>query len=95
MVEKIKALETEPVEEMPEELKPGIIYVSQKYEIAIHLCACGGCGQRTVTSFGSWKDSWKLTLDEENRVTLSPSIGNFQMPCRSHYWVKKGEIVWC
>ena len=28
---------------MPKDLKPGILYVSEEFNIAIHLCACG-CG---------------------------------------------------
>ena len=95
MGDKITTLKTELVEYMPEKKEPGVIYVSHRFELAIHLCACGECNQETVTDFGSWKQSWTLTLDAENRASLHPSIGNFQFSCRSHYWVKNGEVIWC
>jgi hypothetical protein len=27
-------------------------------------------------------------------VSLDPSIGNWQFPCRSHYWIRRERIVW-
>jgi hypothetical protein len=82
---------SEFVEFIPEKLENGIIYISMKYEIAVHLCCCGECGMKTVTPLSS--GGWKLTLD--NRlVTLEPSIGNFQFPCKSHYLIRNNNIVW-
>ena len=72
-------LTTELVEFIPDDLEQGKIYVSLPFKCAIHLCACG-CGLQTVTPF-SPPNGWTLTLDENNLVTLHPSIGNFQYPC--------------
>lgn len=36
---------------------------------------------------------WKLTFDGET-VSLYPSIGNWNFPCRSHYWLTKNRIEW-
>jgi hypothetical protein len=36
---------------------------------------------------------WKLYFDGEN-VSLEPSIGNWSFPCRSHYWIRGGEVRW-
>lgn len=85
------ALKTELVETMPEQLEQGVIYVSEKYGIAIHLCACG-CGMRTVTPFGGPSD-WTLSL-KGGAVSLNPSIGNWQFACRSHYYVTGGKVEW-
>jgi len=76
---KVDVFRPEFVEYIPEKLEPGVLYISMKYEIANHLCACG-CGQQTVMSFGSWPDSWTLTSTDQG-VTFSPSIGNFQIAC--------------
>lgn len=86
-------LTPEFVDNIPEqsELKEGIIYISRKYETAIHLCACG-CGMQTVTPFGA--GGWKLTVDGD-KVSLSPSIGNWNFPCKSHYFFRENKIVWC
>lgn len=86
----IESILPEFVEFMPQELTEGILYISLKFEIAIHLCACG-CRLRTVTPFS--EGEWKITV-ADNVVTLSPSIGNFQFDCRSHYWIKENAIEW-
>ncbi|MEM8572806.1 MAG: DUF6527 family protein, partial [Pseudomonadota bacterium] len=36
---------------------------------------------------------WKLTYDGVN-VSLHPSIGNWSLPCRSHYVIKHGKVRW-
>ena len=83
------------VDLVPEQLEQGVLYVSEKYQTAIHLCACGACGQQTVTPFHNSDLGWQYTRDAWDRVTLRPSIGNFQMPCRSHYWITENRIDWC
>jgi Family of unknown function (DUF6527) len=35
---------------------------------------------------------WKMTFDGET-VSLSPSVGNWQLACRSHYIVRRGQII--
>lgn len=90
---KLEKLRLERVVYMPEKLEPGVLYYSKQFELAIHLCACGECGQKTVTPTDSVR-GWTISFEGE-LATLSPSIGNFQMPCRSHYFVRGGRIVWC
>lgn len=90
--------QVEYVETMPprEEMQEGIIYVSEKYGVAIHLCACGTCGNQTVTSLQPfWESGWQFTKHEDGTISLWPSIGNFQFPCRSHYFFTRCEIKWC
>lgn len=78
------------VEYMPEILEEGIIYISMSYATAAHSCCCG-CGHEVVTPFSP--TDWKVTFDGES-VSLSPSIGNWSFPCRSHYWIKRNKIAW-
>lgn len=75
---------------IPNELQEGILYVSLPYSTVIHLCACG-CRREVVTPLAPFQ--WKLTYDGET-ISLFPSIGNWNFPCRSHYWLKEGKIVW-
>lgn len=79
----IKKVPIEPVyvELIPGELKPGKLYISKKYNIAIHLCLCG-CGEQVVTPLGD--TGWSLS-EKGDKVSLSPSIGNYNFPCKSHY----------
>lgn len=37
---------------------------------------------------------WQLTFDGVS-VSLYPSIGNWSLACRSHYWIKRGgKVQW-
>lgn len=76
---------------MPKILESGILYVSEEFGSAAHLCPCG-CGSKVRTPLGP--TDW--TLNEiDNRPTLYPSIGNWQLPCQSHYLIRDGQIIWC
>ena len=79
------------VEEMPEVLEEGKLYISEKHIVAIHLCACG-CGEKTVTPLG--KRGWMM-IRNANLITLRPSIGNFsgEKPYHAHYWVTDNKVI--
>lgn len=87
---KIDRMRLELVEFMPSTLEPGVLYVSQKYQTAAHLCACG-CGEKIRTQLGPL--GWEFTNGRPG-PSLYPSIGNWQKPCRSHYFIKSGIVVW-
>ena len=36
---------------------------------------------------------WSLRIQKE-KVSIIPSIGNWNFPCRAHYWVSNNQIVW-
>lgn len=75
---------------MPTELSPGILYFSEEFGMAAHLCACG-CEKKVFTPIGP--TDWKLTI-KDGKPTLYPSIGSWQLECQSHYWVESGRIEW-
>jgi hypothetical protein len=35
-----------------------------------------------------------MTKTQGDSVSLDPSIGNFNLPCQSHYWIRDGKVVW-
>jgi Family of unknown function (DUF6527) len=82
--------ETQHVEFMPSVLEPGVLYVSSKYGTAAHLCACG-CNSKVRTPLGPVEWSFE---EEAEGPTLRPSVGNWQLPCKSHYVLSNGSIVW-
>lgn len=84
------SIEHEFVEFIPSELPEGVLYVSIPYATAVHKCACG-CGNKVVTPI-SLVD-WQLLFDGDT-VSLTPSIGNWQFPCRSHYWIRSDKVRW-
>lgn len=87
---KIKILETEFVEFMPTKINEGILYVSMQYSTAVHKCCCG-CGNKVITPLSP--TDWKLIYDGVS-ISLSPSIGNWNFECQSHYWIKSNKIEW-
>lgn len=73
---------------IPATLRPGALYISREYEVAVHLCLCG-CRAKVVTSLGPAE--WSLTVGD-GAVTLSPSVGNGAMGCRSHYEITDSTV---
>jgi hypothetical protein len=78
------------VEFIPKTLESGVLYVSKKFRTASHLCCCG-CGTKIVTPLR--ETEYSLTELGEH-VSLSPSIGNWNHPCQSHYWIRDNQVVW-
>lgn len=87
---KIEQLRLERVHYMPKVLEPGVLYASEEFGTAAHLCACG-CGAKIRTPLGPTE--WKLE-ETNDGPSLSPSVGNWQQPCRSHYWIWRGGVEW-
>jgi hypothetical protein len=81
-------LRHEFIEEAPDELKEGVLYVSMEYATTLHLCCCG-CGNEVVLPLRP--TAWRLTYDGK-AISLSPSVGNWSFPCRSHYWIQNSRI---
>ena len=75
---------------VPAALEPGVLYVSEEYKIAMHLCACG-CGSKVPVSLGP--AGWTV-MERNGRPTVRPSIGSGQLPCRSHYLISDGKVEW-
>jgi hypothetical protein len=84
------SLTHEFVEFVPDTLETGKIYVSISYATVVHKCCCG-CGHEVVTPISP--TAWKLIFDGRT-ISLDPSIGNWNFPCRSHYWIRGNEVKW-
>ena len=84
-----RQLEHRFVDDIPEPFDSGVLYVSIRYATAVHLCCCG-CGREVVTPFSPAQ--WHLTFDGET-VSLHPSIGSWNLPCRSHYVIRNGRVI--
>lgn len=80
----------EVVGSIPEVLKPNILYVTKDGDVAGHLCACG-CGREVITPLST--TDWSVSFERQG-ATLFPSIGNWAFPCRSHYFISDGAVVW-
>jgi len=78
------------VECIPDALNEGVLYVSIAHGTAVHRCCCG-CGLEVVTPLTP--TDWKLIFDGDT-VSLYPSIGSWNFPCRSHYWIMRSRVEW-
>lgn len=88
---KIEKFELVECETIPENINVGKLYYSQKYKTATHLCACGCCHKIVTPCKPGF---WNIDI-KDGKPTLSPSIGNFQLPCKSHYFIRDGNVVLC
>ena len=86
---KASSIVPEFIETFPTQLQPGVLYVSATYSTAAHLCCCG-CGEEVITPLS--RAQWVLTFDGD--VSLRPSVGNWALPCRSHYVIDSGHVRW-
>jgi hypothetical protein len=87
---RLERIRLERVEMMPAQLEPGVLYYSERFKTAAHLCACG-CGMKVRTPVKP--TFWQLWEDRAG-PSMEPSIGNWQYPCRSHYYIVNGAIDW-
>lgn len=83
-------LKHEFVEHIPSDLEEGTVYVSIPFATVAHKCCCG-CGREVVTPLSP--TDWQLTFDGRS-VSLYPSIGNWNYPCRSHYFITCNRVEW-
>ncbi|MCB9065466.1 MAG: hypothetical protein H6551_10040 [Chitinophagales bacterium] len=77
------------VEFIPDYIEEGILYISIKYHTAVHKCACG-CGSEIVTPISP--TDWRVTYNGET-TSLYPSIGNWGLECKSHYWIENDKVI--
>tara|TARA_R110001632_G_scaffold111731_1_gene222561 strand:+ start:362 stop:664 length:303 start_codon:yes stop_codon:yes gene_type:complete len=74
-----------------EQMKEGEIYISKKYGSTLHNCLCG-CSELVVLPINNIINGvdygWKL-IEENQKISFTPSVGNYQLPCKSHYVITK------
>lgn len=85
----MKTMQHKFVEFVPDTLENGVLYITIQYRTAVHLCVCG-CRNKVVTPLSP--TDWALTFDGRT-ITLSPSIGNWNFKCRSHYFMVRNRII--
>lgn len=78
------------VEKTPKELEEGVVYLNVEYELATLKCACG-CGHKVVLLYPDGHS----VIDDGGYATIYPSVGVWDAPCRSHFFVTQGQVEWC
>ena len=87
---KIESIRSKFVKHIPDDLEDGVLYISIPYATAVHKCP-SGCGETVVTPLKP--TDWSLIWNSDE-ISLYPSIGNWSLPCKSHYWIEKNKIIW-
>lgn len=85
-----QVIRAEFIDSAPVQLNDGVIYISDRFQTALHKCCCG-CGREVVTPLNP--AGWKY-IREGEVVTFTPSIGNWSFPCKSHYLIIRNQVVW-
>jgi hypothetical protein len=78
----------ELVERIPQQMAEAVVYHTEEFELAGLLCACG-CGHRVTLLV---PDSHQVR-NEGGYATIRPSIGVFDAPCKSHYFITAGDVI--
>lgn len=79
----------EAVERIPDQLREGVVYHTQRFKLAAFLCACG-CRHRVSLLV---PDSHQVT-SQSGLATIRPSIAVCDGYCKSHYLVTAGQVEW-
>ncbi|WP_442971344.1 DUF6527 family protein [Rhodococcus sp. EPR-157] len=53
------------------------------------MCCCG-CGEEVIAPLAPAQ--WSLVFDGET-VSMYPSIGNWSLKCRSHYVIRRNQVL--
>lgn len=77
------------VDRIPTQMREGVVYHTQEFELAGVLCACG-CSHRITLLVPDSHEVW----DEGGYATIRPSVGVFDAPCKSHYVISAGDVQW-
>jgi len=94
---KPQPLRTVLLDERPEKIESGVVYVLGEglhRWFVIMLCPCG-CGDTVEMSLlENAKPRWWLTEHPDQTVSLKPSVWR-RVGCRSHFFLQHGLIEWC
>jgi len=84
-VKTLKQVEITPVfvEEMPDKIVQGEVYISKKYHTSRHLCLCG-CENLVIMPLDDGRQWWQL-VEKGEKVSFIGSVGNYSFLCKSHY----------
>ncbi|MDA7955894.1 MAG: hypothetical protein MPK34_01460 [Gammaproteobacteria bacterium] len=97
--ERTRRYKTEWVEDLPEQTEKQTVYIigGRKHPFyAAVACPRKNCAEVIHLEISpEAKKRWKVVEHKDKSVSLSPSIYATALPCRCHYWFRRGRVVWC
>src|SRR5437879_4452263 len=86
----VQVVKPEYVDQLPDRLTEGILYICEEFSLTAHKCCCG-CGEDVFNKLAPVK--WQLLKMPDATVTMTPSIGNWNYDCQSHYWIERNRVI--
>lgn len=85
----------ELTEELPAESdhKEKTLYIEPSFAAAM-ICPCGCKAILYMPINEKAQPRWDYSEGPNSEATLNPSI-NRMVGCKSHFWLKRGQIEWC
>jgi hypothetical protein len=86
------------VEDLPERLKPRVLYVVGEGSVQMHAtmaCPRGRC--RDAVNMNLLPDDhpvWTLSIGSDELPSLRPSVWR-KTSCGCHFWLRDGNLHWC
>ena len=86
----------ERVEDTPEEVAAGIVYLvgdGEKPWYAVLKCPCSCSQTISLSLVPGDSPRWRAILHKNGTLTLHPSIWRTK-GCQSHFFIRRGRIIW-
>ena len=90
----VVTIHTDDVPEFPEVRVVYIVGDGSHQWYAVFVCPCGCEETIHLSLLEDERPRWRITQHEDGTITVSPSIWR-NRGCRSHFFVRRGQFVWC
>ena len=98
VVERFRPYRSEWVEDLPDLPRDRTVYIIGGREHPFHaaiVCPRSACRQVIHLDISHQVSRrWRMTEHEDGRISLAPSVHVTDLPCKCHYWMRKGTIMW-
>ena len=93
-----KRYQTEWIDDLPASPRTDTIYVvggrEHPYRVVM-ACPDSHCNHLVYLDvYPGAKPGWRMTEHRDGSLSLRPSVFLTGMPCRAHYWVGRGRVIW-
>ena len=85
-------LRVERFTDTPFDLDDNTMYLIDEWSI-VFKCPCGCEKDIHLNTLKNASPKWSYSI-KKNRIDITPSIRRLK-GCKSHFWIKKGKVVWC
>ena len=85
------------VDDVPEKALVNVIYLVGEGKFlwfAVFLCPCGCAELIQLNLLADASPQWQVIQNGDGTITLAPSVWRTK-GCGSHFFVRRGRIVWC